>query len=161
MPEEFPSILPFSQNHGAWNVEGGRIHVMALNHAEAMTGNYFMRDVSVTGRVCPRNGTSHLVSARVQGTRRGYYAGFDGENKAAILKHEAGRVERLATIDCPWRFDEDYELTFTVWGDELTLAVGGKQLLTAKDDAFGWGMAGYAMYGSGRAELNDITVKEL
>lgn len=161
MPEEFLSILPFSQNHGAWNVEGGRIHVMALNHAEAMTGNYFMRDVSVTGRVCPRNGTSHLVSARVQGTRRGYYAGFDGENKAAILKHEAGRVERLATVDCPWRFDEDYELTFTARGDELTLAVGGRQLLTAKDDAFGWGMAGYAMYGSGRAELNDITVKEL
>ena len=55
----------------------------------------------------------------------------------------------------------DYELTFTVRGDELTLALGGKRLLTAKDDAFGWGMAGYAMYGSGRAELNDITVKEL
>ena len=161
MTEEFMSILPFSQNHGAWNVEDGRIHVMALSHAEAMTGNYFMQDVAVTGRICPRNGMSHLISLRVQGTRRGYYAGFDGEGKAAIIKHEAGRVERLARVDCPWQFDENYELTFTACGNELALTINDKAVLTAKDDAFGWGMAGYAMYDSGRAELSDLTVKEL
>ncbi len=161
MPEEFQSILPFSQNHGAWHVENGRIQVLALTHAEAMTGNYFMRDVRVTGHICPRNGISHLVSLHVQGTRRGYYAGFDGEGKAAIIKHDGFQVIRLATAPFDWALDRDYELTFEITGGQMKLQIDGQDIISARDNEFAWGMAGYALYASGRAELGDMTVEEL
>ena len=161
MPEEFMTILPFSQNHGSWHVEDNHIQVLTLHHAEAMTGNYFTRDVRVTGRICPRNGTSHLVSARVQGTRRGYYAGFDGEGKAAILKHAGGEVIRLARADFPWKLDQPWEITLEARGSCLTLMINGRQVVQAEDDDYAWGMAGYALYDSGRAELGDLTVEEI
>lgn len=161
MPCEFLSILPFSQNHGSWAVEDGHIQVMALHHAEAMTGGYFMKDARVTGLICPRNGGSHLVSLRVQGTRRGYYAGFDGEGKAAILKHAGARVERLATVDFDWQLDREYQLTLKAVGDELTLYVDGAKTVSARDGEYKWGMAGYALYDSGRAQLGNLTIKEI
>ena len=160
MPEELMSILPFAHNHGAWHVENGRIQVLALRHAEAMTGNYFMRDARVTGHICPRNGASHLVSLRVQGTRRGYYAGFDGESRVSILKHAGAETVRLASAPFEWKLDTEYEMTFEACGDTLTLAIDGQPVLTARDGDYAWGMTGYALYDRGRAELGDLTVEE-
>ena len=161
MPKEFQSILPFSHNHGSWNVNNGRIEVLALQYAEAMTGSYFMRDVRVTGLIRPFNGESHLVSLRVQGTRRGYYAGFDGEGQAAIIKHDGEQVIRLAQTAFPWKTDNDYQIAFEAVGDLLTLTVDSKVLLSAQDSDFSHGMTGYALYSSGRAELGDLMVEEI
>lgn len=161
MPQEFLSILPFSHNHGAWHVENGRIVVLALHHAEAMTGNYFMRDACVIGLIRPLNGASHLVSLRVQGTRRGYYAGFDGNGKVAILKNDGGEVTRLVQGLFSWQFEHDYQITFRAMGDELSLDLDGKSVLSTKDSSLEYGMTGYALYDSGRAELGDLIVEEL
>lgn len=161
MPEEFMSILPFSHNHGAWRVEAGKLQVLALGHAEAMTGNYYMRDLSVSAAVCARNGTSHLLSLRVQGTRRGYYAGFDGQGRAAILRRFGGRLERLVSADFAWELDREYEFCFTACGEELTLCIDGREVVCARDGALRHGMAGYALCGDGRAEFGDMTIKEL
>ena len=97
----------------------------------------------------------------MQGTRRGYYAGFDGDGKAAILKHAGAEVIRLATADYPWTLDQAYDLTLEARGDRLTLLVDGKAVAEASDGDYAWGMVGYALYGSGRAELGDLTVEEM
>ncbi len=158
---EFGSIMPFSHNHGAWSLENGRAHVLCEAQAEAFTGNYFMRDARATLDVCPENGDSHLVSLRVQGARRGYYAGFDGAGRAAILRRIKGRMERLAAAPFAWETGHAYTLAFTAQGDTLSLSIDGTPVLSATDDTLRYGMAGFAMDRMGRATLGNMTIEEL
>ena len=160
MPQEFGTTLPFSQNHGAWQVEDGKLRVLTLQHAEAMTGSYFMGDVRVTGSVCPQNGESHLVSVRVQGTRRGYYAGLGPAGQAVILKHAGDRLLTLAAVPFPWEMGREYAITVCALGQRLTLLIDGKELCSAEDGDYRWGMTGYALYATGRSEFGNLTVKE-
>ena len=161
MPEEFQNVLPFAQNHGSWHVEGSHIQALSIEHAEAATGNYFMRDVRITGHIIPRNGNSHLVGLRVQGTRRGYYLGFDGENRVSILCHDGFELARLASADFTWTLDRDYEVSAEAIGSHLALKIDGNSVLTAEDGRLGWGMAAYALYAAGRTEFGDLHIQEL
>ncbi|MEG0854066.1 MAG: ADP-ribosylglycohydrolase family protein, partial [Angelakisella sp.] len=157
--KELASITPFSHNHGSWDIENGRIACMCLEHAEAMTGNYYMTDLSVTGELTPHTGTSHLVSARVQGALRGYYGGFTAEG-AAILKNDSGMT---VLASCPFdrQYDRSYSVCLTAVGNRLTLSIDGKELLSVTDDTHAYGMAGYAMYGLGRCDFGNMTITEL
>lgn len=157
---EFGSVLPFSHNHGAWSLEDGGMVAMAIDHAEAVTGNYFMEDVTVTGTVRPFAGTSHLIAARVQGARRGYYGGLHGAGQLAILKHSDGMLKVLATVPFLWEPNADYTLSFSCIGDRLTLAVNGVPGLEAHDADFLYGMAGYAQYAMGRCWFGGLTIVE-
>ena len=161
MPEEFQNVLPFSQNHGSWHVEGDHIQALSVEHAEAATGNYFMTDVKVTGTVTPRNGPSHLVGVRVQGTRRGYYLGLDGENRVSILRHDGFALDRIAGGTFRWEPDRPYQICAEVRGRTLKLSIDGQEVLEAEDGRFAWGMAAYAMYAAGRTEFGDLRITEL
>lgn len=161
MPRELSSVLPFSHNHGAWTVEAGGMHALAIGHAEAMTGNYFLKDAKVSGTVRPLNGLSHLISIRVQGTLRGYYAGFDGENRIAILQNRQGTLKTLASAPFAWRVDQPYAFTLQAVGDTLTFSIDGEQMLAARDGALAYGMVGYALYQTGRAWFGDLSVEEI
>jgi hypothetical protein len=157
--KEFASITPFSHNHGAWEIEKGVMEVMCLDHAEAMTGNYHMTDASVTGRITPHTGKSHLVSIRVQGALRGYYAGLTAGG-ASILCNNNG-MKQLAFCPFEWEYDREYFVKITAQGDLLTLSVDGRQLLQVKDSAHAYGMAGYAMYELGRCGFGNLSIEEL
>ena len=161
MPEEFQSVLPFAQNRGAWHVENGHISALSIGYAEAWTGNYYMRNVRVTGVITPGNGGSHLIVLRAQGTRRSYLLGFDGVGIAAILMRRGADVLRLAQTHFDWRLDQTYTLTAIAKDAELTLLVDGQQVLSVRDDTLKYGMAGYALYDTGRAEFGDLSVTEL
>lgn len=157
--KEFASITPFSHNHGAWEIEKGIMEAMCLEHAEAMTGNYFMTDVKVTGRLTPHTGKSHFVSARVQGALRGYYGGLTAEG-AALYNNNKG-MKQLAHCSFPWEYDREYRVELKVQGDLLTLSIDGKQLLQVQDDSHTHGMVGYAMYELGRSGFGNLDVEEL
>ena len=161
MPEEFQNVLPFSQNHGSWHTEDGHIQALSIGHAEAVTGSYYMKNVRVEGRITPRNGSSHLVGVRVQGTRRGYYLGLDGENRVSILRHDGFDLVRLSSRPFLWSLDQEYLIGAEVVDHTLTLSVNGQPVLEAEDGRFGWGMAAYAMYGAGRSEFGDLRITEL
>lgn len=157
--KEFASITPFSHNHGAWELENGKMEVMCLDHAEAMSGNYFMGDVRVTGKVTPHTGRSHLVSVRVQGALRGYYAGLvDGG--AAILINNNG-LRELVSCCFDWEYEKEYTVEITAKGSLLTLVIDGKELIQINDDTHAYGMAGYAMYDLGRSGFGNLTIEEL
>ncbi len=161
MPKEWNCVLPFSHNHGSWNVEDGMLYALAIDRADAMTGNYFTKDVRVSARVCPLNGESHLLSARVQGTLRGYYAGLHGEREAAILANRHGKIETLASAPFDWSVDRQYLLTFVAKGDSLCLFVDGKEVLTAKDAELAYGMVGFSLQKTGRTRFGDLHVEEI
>lgn len=157
--KEFASITPFSHNHGSWDIENGVMEAMCLEHAEAMTGNYYMKDVKVQGRITPHTGISHLVSTRVQGALRGYYGGLT-IGGAAIFRNGNG-LEELASCKFNWEYDREYIVELTAVGDQLTLSVDGEQLLEVHDGSYEYGMAGYAMYSLGRSGFGNLKIEEL
>jgi len=157
--KEFASITSFSHNHGAWEIESGVMEAMCLEHAEAMTGNYHMTDVRVTGRLIPHTGNSHLVSARVQGALRGYYAGLAAEG-AAIFCNNSG-MKQLASCPFQWEYDREYFVRLVAQGNRLTLYIDGRQLLQVEDSTHAYGMAGYAMYSLGRCGFGNLSIEEL
>lgn len=158
--KEFASITPFSHNHGAWELVDKRwMEVMTLDHAEAMTGNYFTKDVSIHSSLIVHSGTCALLSLRVQGARRGYYGGFF-KGKLGIFKHEGGVFTSLVAIEQLPVLDTEYEVSFNAEGAVLRLEVTGFAPLTVVDESFGYGMVGYALYERGRVGFGNLQVKE-
>lgn len=160
LPKEFDSILGFSHNHGAWEVEGGMIHCLSNGHAECMTGNYFMQNAKVTGILCPENGEGHMVSIHVQGAQRGYYGGLISDDQAALLKNEHGKVKVLAVHSFDWKHGQRYKVCVTHHNGQLTLSIDDQLMLTVAENEYTYGMAGYAIYGIGRCRFGDLTIEE-
>ena len=158
--KEFGSITPFSHNHGAWDIVGEYMECMTVDHAEAMTGNYFTKDLILKGSLIPETGYSHLIGARIQGAMRGYYGGFTGENEVSILLNHYG-MKKLVTVEYPWEFGKEYFFEFSLDGDQLQLSINGETVVTAQDSTLKYGMVGYAKYALGRTKFNDLSVKEL
>ncbi|GAB6109424.1 ADP-ribosylglycohydrolase family protein [Fusibacter bizertensis] len=154
---EFASITPFSHNHGAWCINGERMEAMCEAHAEAMTGNYFTKDVKVSGSVLPLTGVSHLISLRVQGALRGYYAGLCKEG-IGIFKNHHG-FETLAMIPYDWQYNTIYKLKFEARGALLTLTVNDEINLQVEDNTLSYGMVGYGMYALGRSSFGMLEVE--
>lgn len=158
--KEFGSIMPFSSNHGAWTIEGDYMEVITVDHAEAMTGNYFMKDVCVKGNIIPENGDSHLISARVQGALKGYYAGFDGKDRVSVILNNKS-VTRLASTDFKWEYGKKYVLELRVQENEISLFIDNASILKVKDETLEYGMVGYAKYSMGRSLFGNLTIEEL
>ena len=162
--KEFASVLPFSHNHGAWELVNGHMEAMSLGHAEAMTGPYFARDMKVSGTVTPLSGESHLMSVRVQGAQRGVYGGLgvaDGVRSLVMGKTVHGRWQLLASRPFDWQEDHEYALTLAAEGQTFTLTADGGEPLTVRDDtACAYGMVGYAQYAMGRTAFGNLTLEE-
>ena len=162
--KEFASVLPFSHNHGAWELVDGHMEVMSLGHAEAMTGPYFARDMKVSGTVTPLSGTSHLMSVRVQGAQRGVYGGFgvvDGVRSLVVGKTVHGVWQLLTSRPFDWQEDHEYALTLAAEGQTFTLTMDGGEPLSVRDDtACAYGMVGYAQYAMGRTAFGNLTLEE-
>ncbi len=157
---EFGCLTPFSQNGGAWTVEGNLLHAMSCDLAQCFTGHYFASDQSVAASVTPEHGTGHMLALRAQGAMRGYYAGLDEEGKAAIYKADFG-LRKLAEAQLDWQCGGTYGLTFTAQGSRLSLAVDGKEIVTAEDESFAYGMTGYVRTAMGRARYGNLHVKDI
>jgi ADP-ribosylglycohydrolase len=158
--KEFGSIIPFSHNHGAWSIEEGYMQAITVDHAEAMTGNYFMKDVSVLGEVIPESGESHLISARVRGAIRGYYAGFDEKDRVAILLNNKS-MTTLTSVEFKWEQGKKYNFELNLQGEDINFLIDGAKVLSVKDNTLGYGMVGYAKYAMGRTLFGNLTVREL
>lgn len=136
------------------------MEAITVNHAEAVTGNYFTKNVKLTGSVIPQNGTSHLISGRVQGALKGYYAGFTGENEVSLCLNNHGLMV-LAKADYKWELGKEYIFEFELKDDSLIFSIDGHKVLEAKDSTLSYGMVGYAKYSLGRSLFGDLKVKEI
>ncbi|QMV00992.1 ADP-ribosylglycohydrolase family protein [Devosia sp. D6-9] len=156
--QEWGGITRFTWNRGHWTLQEGRIHAHTAGDADAWTGNAYLRDATIKADLMPLSGASHLVSARVQGTSRFYAAGFqDGE--AVILREDHG-TKVLASVPFKPEFGKNYAVEFKVEGDKLTLTVDGKQLATAQDSQFKYGMAGLRIATAGRMSIGKFEIVE-
>lgn len=157
--QEWGGITRFTWNRGHWSLQNGVIHAHTAEDADAWTGHGYMRDVTVSARITPLAGASHLVAARVQGTSRFYAAGFE-DGAAVIVKEDHGRTE-LARVPFERQLGVPVTLALTARGDELVLSVDGAEVARARDGQFAYGQAGLRMASAGRMTIARLEVAEI
>lgn len=156
--KEFGTVTPFSTDHGAWDVEDGKLSLMRCGEAFAYSGNYYTRDILVQTTIEPVNGESHLLLLRGQGAMRGYALGFAEPGKAAVYKNDFGFV-KLAEADFPWRMGQSYTVQAQAKGSNIILCIEGKEVLRVQDDSFAYGMFGCGALQMGRTLFGDFAVE--
>jgi ADP-ribosylglycohydrolase len=157
---EFGCVTPFAHDRGAWTIEEGRLHLMNYESCASYTGGHAVADQRVSALVKPLAGASHLLAARCRGAATGYFAGFDGEGRAAILKHDL-EFSVLASAPFDWKAGVDYLLCLEAVGDRLSLRVDGKKIVEARDLAYRRGMAGCGAASAARALYGPFEIEEL
>ena len=157
--KNFAAITPFSMDHGAWELEEGRLKLMRIEPAFAFTGSYYARNYTVTAPVTAENGNSHLLLCRAQGAMRFYAAGFGEPGKAVIYKNDFG-FKKLKECDFPWQQDETYNLTLCCDDKKITLSINGQALIEAEDEAFDHGMFGCGSLAMGRTAFGTFQFTE-
>lgn len=158
--KEFKTITPFSINHGAWDIEDNYLRVMCLSHAEAVTGNYYTKDVELRNNLKMDSGNCGLLALRVQGAQRGYYGGFY-KNSVVIGKTVNGKFEILVHKDFQVIKGNDYRIIFKVEKDKFSLSIDEKLELSCEDCSYKYGMVGLSMYDGGRSSFGTLYVKQL
>ena len=157
--QEWDTILQCSWNRGRWTLEDGRIQGHTATDADLWTGNLYATDQSVSARVTPLAGRSHLVSVRAQGTARFYAAGLqDGE--FVLLREDFG-TEILARAPFEAAPGKELEVVLEAVGDRLSARVEGGPSVEAACGRFRYGMAGLRMAGPGRMRASRLEIREL
>ncbi|MBQ8850822.1 MAG: ADP-ribosylglycohydrolase family protein [Oscillibacter sp.] len=157
--KELATITPFIVNHGAWEVEEGRLNLMCYQESLAYTGNYYSRDLTLHADVEVANGDNAVVLLRARGAMQSYMAGFD-KGEVCIWKQDFG-LEKLASAPFALEQGRVYALDFTARGDALTLSVDGGQVLEVRDGTYTSGMWGLGAHTMGRSYFGGLRVKEL
>ena len=156
--QEWGGITRFTWNRGHWTLADGAIHAHSPRDADAWTGNAYLRDVLVKAELTPLAGRSHLVSARVQGTSRFYAGGFAG-NEVVLLREDHGTTV-LARAPFPPEAGTRYAVELGVRGERLVLRIDGREVLTANDASFRYGMAGLRMASGGRMQVHRLEIED-
>lgn len=144
---------------GAWDLDAGQLLLMRCEPAFAYAGNYYAKDYTVTAPVTPLNGDTHLLTIRAQGAMRGYAGGLAPDGTVKLYKNDFGYRE-LSSTTFEWEQNQTYVLSLKAIGDTVTLLVNGKEMLSAKDEAYQYGMFGCGSLSIGRTAYGDFTVKE-
>ena len=158
--KELATVTPFIVNHGAWEIEEGRLGLMCYQESLAYTGNYYSKDVALHADVEVANGDNAVLLLRARGAMQSYMAGFDKGN-LCIWKQDFSGKEVLASRPFALTQGRVYSLDFTAQGDALTLAVDGEKLLEVRDGAYQSGMWGLGAHTMGRSFFGGFRVKEL
>lgn len=156
---EFASVTGFSHNHGAWSLDGKTMQVMCLERADAMTGNYYGKDETIKGTIRIEHGTSALLALRVQGARRGYYAGLHQGN-LVIAKVDKGEFSILHSIPYTTAEGEEHLLDFSVQGTNLSCTIDEKTKIEAIDCTLGYGMVGCSCFLGGRVAFGNLDITQ-
>ncbi len=158
--KEFSTITPFSINHGAWDIEDNYLTVMCLEHAEALTGNYYAKDIELTNTIRIDSGNCALLALRVQGAQRGYYGGFY-KNSLVIGKTVNGKFEIIKEKKYIIKNEKEYNVIFKCKDNIISLYIDNNLELTCEDNSYKYGMIGLSMQDGGRTSFKTLHVKEI
>lgn len=157
--KELATVTPFAVNHGAWEIENGRLGLMCCEESLAYTGNYYAKDMRVQAEVELENGDFPVLLLRARGAKQSYMAGFQGGN-VCIWRQDFG-LEELARAPFPVEYGRAYQLTFQAVGDTLSVDVDGANVLQVQDGTFTSGMVGLGACSMGRTFFGKLHIQEL
>lgn len=157
---EFLCVTPFSHNLGEWSLQNNKM--IALSETEgcaAFTGNYYNQDIDLRTSLRPLYGKSHMIHVRSQGICRGYYIGFNGENKVQLVQQDfSQKVLKEATYS--WSHDKEYQVRIVVIKDALQFYLNNDLILEEKLPNITAGMFGYGSFEPGKCEIGNFKVIE-
>lgn len=122
-------------------------------------GTQDWRDYTVSSKITFMQQKGAGIAARCRGHRR-YYAALIYGSSAQIVKVRDGEVLVLAEKDFGLKIDSDYTLTFEVFGDRLKCTVDQYGTVTASDDEYDSGAAGFVVH-EGAVLIDCCTVMSL
>lgn len=157
--KELATVTPFAVNHGAWEIENGRLGLMCCEESLAYTGNYYAKDMRVQAEVELENGDFPVLLLRARGAKQSYMAGFRDGN-VCIWRQDFG-LEELARAPFPVEYGRTYQLTFQAVGDTLSVDVDGANVLQVQDSTFTSGMVGLGACSMGRTFFGKLHIQEL
>jgi len=159
---EFGTVTQCTTNGGAWSLEEGCVRASSVEAASLYTGNYYSSDYTVSGRVRPIFGESHMIMFRSRGAMMGYYFGLHGDGTVALLKNDHG-IELLQQASFNWMTGEEYELVAEARGRTFICSVGDQQIFAYEEmgEYYEHGMVGYHHGSAGNTLFGTITVNEL
>lgn len=157
--KELATVTPFAVNHGAWEIENGRLGLMCCEESLAYTGNYYAKDIRVQAEVELENGDFPVLLLRARGAKQSYMAGFQGGN-VCIWRQDFG-LEELARAPFPVEYGRAYQLTFQAVGDTLSVDVDGANVLQVQDSTFTSGMVGLGACSMGRTFFGKLHIQQL
>jgi len=158
--EEFKGLSRCSLTGGAWSIEKGHLHVITNETFQLYTGPYYSKNYVVETVLTPEYGESHLLVFRSIGTERSYFFGFNGSNKAALIKRDHENTV-LEEIDFPWEIGRQYILQVDAVGRLFRCSINGKEIIKFKDNNFiPSGMVGLGKLEPGRTIFKSISFSE-
>ncbi len=158
--EEFKGLSRCSLTGGAWSIEKGQLHVITNEIFGLYTGPYYAKNYVVETVLTPEYGESHLVIFRSIGTERAYYFGFNGSNKASLIKRDHENIVLVET-DFSWKIGKQYILQVDAVDGFFRCSIDGKEIIKFKDHNFiPSGMAGLGKLAPGRTHFKSISFSE-
>lgn len=157
--KELATVTPFAVNHGAWEIENGRLGLMCCEESLAYTGNYYAKDIRIQAEIELENGDFPVLLLRARGAKQSYMAGFQGGN-VCIWRQDFG-LEELARAPFPVEYGRAYQLTFQAVGDTLSVDVDGANVLQVQDSTFTSGMVGLGACSMGRTFFGKLHIQQL
>lgn len=122
-------------------------YTLCISHPEdngvVTIGTQDWKDYAVSSRVSFSLHRAGGLVLRSKGHRRYYAAVLSGGNTASILMRRNEEIKVLASTKFKYEEDAQYHLLFEAKGDELTLSVDGRRLLSARDRHYANGAAGF------------------
>lgn len=158
--KELAAVTPFSMDHGAWDIDQGKLTCMRYEPAFAYTGNYYAENYQIRSSIRPLNGDSHLLQIRAQGAMRGYQVGFSGYNKIAIYKNDFGYT-KLAEAEYLWQLDREYDMQLEAIANRICLYIDSRKVLEVEDSTYPYGMYGCGALTMGRTAFGDFRFIEV
>jgi len=106
------------------------------------TGGPDWKDYKVSSKITFSHQEGAGLVARAKGHRR-YYAAIFHEGKAKIICRKDWDVIELASVEFEYTIDAEYTIEFILKGSKLSMAVDSDIIISAIDDRYFYGGAGY------------------
>ena len=159
--KEFGGLSRCSCVGGAWELEQQSLHVLTQDSFYLCSGPYYQSDCLAETRLIPEHGGSHLLMTHSGGMETGYFFGFSGENRIALMKKEH-ETELLAELNFPWDIGMEYTLSTEITGGLIRCFVNNREVLSYTDNnPLPSGMAGLAKLDGGRTRFLTLSCMEL
>ncbi len=150
----------FTRLAGLLYLEDGLLHLSGANDAACYTGHHTWGDVVASATLRLVTGQAYALLFRVQGARRGYAFGLTDHGTVALMKNEGGwRILTEHLFDATQ--GQDYTLTATAQGNQLTGTINGVSVTYTDPDAFLTGCIGLSTSGGSHLACSEMRVSGL
>ncbi|REK77728.1 ADP-ribosylglycohydrolase family protein [Paenibacillus paeoniae] len=166
-----PSLTPWTTNT-TWiksfmssidNFNPDFAETFSISHSTAngvaTIGSLEWDNYSVSSQLIFTNQESAGLVARAKGHRR-FYSALFSQDHIRICKHKDDQVIELASTSFDLQWDARYDVSFHLKGSSLQVAVNEKVVLSAEDDEYRAGGAGFIVQ-SGAILANGFKIEAL